>query len=72
MTKINLLYCTCGNICTLSLSLTIFSLHNFFPPLQLSSIKSDLEEMGFIMSGTESSLTEQLLPSKYSFFIRER
>ncbi|KAF7804788.1 piezo-type mechanosensitive ion channel-like protein isoform X1 [Senna tora] len=39
--------------------------------MMLSFIKSDLEEMGFIMSGTESSLTEQLLPSKHSFFIHE-
>ncbi|KAF9607147.1 hypothetical protein IFM89_032369 [Coptis chinensis] len=37
----------------------------------LSSIRCDLEEMGFIMSMQESSLTEQLLPSKHSFFIRE-
>ncbi|XP_028789013.1 piezo-type mechanosensitive ion channel homolog [Neltuma alba] len=39
--------------------------------MMLSFIKSDLEEMDFIMSGTESSLTEKLLPSKHSFFIRE-
>ncbi|KAI4301305.1 hypothetical protein L6164_034596 [Bauhinia variegata] len=37
----------------------------------LSFINSDLEEMGFIMSRTDRSLTEQLLPSKHSFFIRE-
>ncbi|KAL5701585.1 hypothetical protein ACHQM5_026906 [Ranunculus cassubicifolius] len=37
----------------------------------LSSIKSDLEEMEFIMSMQEGSLTEQLLPLKHSFFIRE-
>ncbi|PIA39355.1 hypothetical protein AQUCO_02600068v1 [Aquilegia coerulea] len=37
----------------------------------LSSVKCDLEEMDFIMSMQESSLTEQLLPSKHSFFIRE-
>ncbi|CAJ1969173.1 unnamed protein product [Sphenostylis stenocarpa] len=37
----------------------------------LSFIKSDLEEMGFIISSTDCSLTEQLLPSKHSFFIRE-
>lgn len=38
--------------------------------LQLCSVKSTLEEMEFILS-SESHLTEQLLPSKYSFFIRE-
>ncbi|XP_027936634.1 piezo-type mechanosensitive ion channel homolog isoform X1 [Vigna unguiculata] len=37
----------------------------------LSFIKSDLEEMGFIISRTDCGLTEQLLPSKHSFFIRE-
>ncbi|KAI7983245.1 hypothetical protein LOK49_LG15G00399 [Camellia lanceoleosa] len=37
----------------------------------LSCIKHDLEEMSFIMSTTEGSLTEQLLPSMHSFFIRE-
>ncbi|CAL5433099.1 unnamed protein product [Camellia sinensis] len=37
----------------------------------LSCIKRDLEEMEFIMSMRESNLTEQLLPSKHSFFIRE-
>ncbi|KAL2323587.1 hypothetical protein Fmac_027966 [Flemingia macrophylla] len=39
--------------------------------LMLSYIKSDLEEMGFIISRTDCTLTEQLLPSKHSFFIRE-
>ncbi|XP_054800330.1 piezo-type mechanosensitive ion channel homolog isoform X1 [Prosopis cineraria] len=39
--------------------------------MMLCFIKSDLEEMDFIMSGTDSSLTEQLLPSNHSFFIRE-
>ncbi|MCL7046756.1 hypothetical protein MKW94_016922 [Papaver nudicaule] len=38
--------------------------------LMLSVIKCDLEEMNFIMSTTNSSLTEQLLPSRHSFFIR--
>ncbi|KAK4788023.1 hypothetical protein SAY86_019342 [Trapa natans] len=38
--------------------------------IMLCSIKSTLEEMEFILS-SESHLTEQLLPSKYSFFIRE-
>ncbi|TYI70493.1 hypothetical protein E1A91_D08G225200v1 [Gossypium mustelinum] len=39
--------------------------------IMLSYVKCDLEEMDFIMSTRESSLTEQLLPSKHSFFIRE-
>ncbi|GAV80465.1 DUF3595 domain-containing protein [Cephalotus follicularis] len=39
--------------------------------IMLSCIKSDLEEMDFILSMRESNLTEQLLPSKHSFFIRE-
>ncbi|KAK6243143.1 hypothetical protein QUC31_009552 [Theobroma cacao] len=37
----------------------------------LSWIRCDLIEMDFIMSTRASSLTEQLLPSKHSFFIRE-
>ncbi|GAB2234344.1 hypothetical protein Drorol1_Dr00003592 [Drosera rotundifolia] len=37
----------------------------------LSSIKSDLEEMEHIMSMRENDLTERLLPSRKSFFIRE-
>ncbi|XVE62951.1 hypothetical protein DITRI_Ditri06bG0160400 [Diplodiscus trichospermus] len=37
----------------------------------LSWIRCDLMEMNFIISTRESSLTEQLLPSKHSFFIRE-
>ncbi|KAM4086167.1 hypothetical protein ACJW30_10G083000 [Castanea mollissima] len=39
--------------------------------IMLSCIKCDLEEMDHIMSMGESNLTEQLLPSKHSFFIRE-
>ncbi|XP_027189756.1 piezo-type mechanosensitive ion channel homolog isoform X2 [Cicer arietinum] len=39
--------------------------------IMISFIKSDLEEMGCIISGTDCSLTQQLLPSKHSFFIRE-
>lgn len=39
--------------------------------IMMSFIKSDLEEMGVIISGSDCSLTEQLLPSKHSFFIRE-
>ncbi|XP_017979538.1 PREDICTED: piezo-type mechanosensitive ion channel homolog [Theobroma cacao] len=39
--------------------------------IMLSYVKCDLEEMDFIMSMRESNLTEQLLPSKHSFFIRE-
>lgn len=39
--------------------------------IMLSFTKSDLEEMNFIISRTDCSLTEQLLPSKHSFFIRE-
>ncbi|KAK1398972.1 piezo-type mechanosensitive ion channel-like [Heracleum sosnowskyi] len=37
----------------------------------LSCVKSDLEDMECIMSSAEGSLTEQLLPLKQSFFIRE-
>ncbi|XP_020526921.1 piezo-type mechanosensitive ion channel homolog isoform X2 [Amborella trichopoda] len=37
----------------------------------LSCVKCDLEEMESIMSMRENSLTEQLLPLKHSFFIRE-
>ncbi|XP_043708760.1 piezo-type mechanosensitive ion channel homolog isoform X1 [Telopea speciosissima] len=37
----------------------------------LSSVKCDLEEMDIIMSMRESNLTEHLLPSRHSFFIRE-
>ncbi|KAK9161398.1 hypothetical protein Syun_007739 [Stephania yunnanensis] len=47
-----------------ALSLLLF----FF---MLSSVKFDLEEMDFIISMRENSLTEQLIPSKHSFFIRE-
>lgn len=50
-------------ICS-GLSLVIFY-------LMLSYIKCDLEEMDCIMSMKENHLTEQLLPSKHSFFIRE-
>ncbi|XP_057423805.1 piezo-type mechanosensitive ion channel homolog isoform X2 [Lotus japonicus] len=39
--------------------------------IMLSFTKSDLEEMNFIISRTDCSLTEQLLPSRHSFFIRE-
>ncbi|EXC31832.1 hypothetical protein L484_020660 [Morus notabilis] len=39
--------------------------------VMLSWIRCDLEEMDFIVSTRESSLTEQLLPKKHSFFIRE-
>lgn len=39
--------------------------------IMLSCVKCDLEEMDFIMSVKGSSLTEKLLPSKHSFFIRE-
>ncbi|XP_062143961.1 piezo-type mechanosensitive ion channel homolog [Alnus glutinosa] len=46
-----------------------FSLILFY--IMLSCVKCDLEEMDYIMSTRESSLTEQLLPSKHSFFIRE-
>ncbi|KAM7258251.1 hypothetical protein ACFE04_013992 [Oxalis oulophora] len=37
----------------------------------LSCIKTDLEEMDCILSMGDSNLTEKLLPSKHSFFIRE-
>ncbi|KAK9040883.1 hypothetical protein V6N11_016019 [Hibiscus sabdariffa] len=45
------------------------SLVHFY--IMLSYVKYDLEEMDVIMSMQESNLTEQLLPSKHSFFIRE-
>ncbi|TKY52583.1 Piezo-type mechanosensitive ion channel-like [Spatholobus suberectus] len=47
------------------------SISLMFYYIMLSFIKSDLEEMGFIISRTDCSLTEQLIPSKHSFFIRE-
>ncbi|XP_024017344.1 piezo-type mechanosensitive ion channel homolog [Morus notabilis] len=50
-------------ICS-SISLVIFY-------IMLSYVKCDLEEMDFILSMRESNLTEQLLPSKHSFFIRQ-
>ncbi|XP_043719119.1 piezo-type mechanosensitive ion channel homolog isoform X3 [Telopea speciosissima] len=37
----------------------------------LSFVKCDLEEMDVLMSMREGNLTEQLLPSRHSFFIRE-
>ncbi|WOL18856.1 piezo-type mechanosensitive ion channel [Canna indica] len=37
----------------------------------LSSVKCDLQEMDFILSMRNSSLVEELLPSRHSFFIRE-
>ncbi|CAA0832071.1 Piezo-type mechanosensitive ion channel homolog [Striga hermonthica] len=37
----------------------------------LSFIKHDLEDMEFIMSMREGSLTEHLLPSRNSFFVRQ-
>ncbi|KAJ4968303.1 hypothetical protein NE237_015004 [Protea cynaroides] len=46
-----------------------FSLLVFY--YMLSFVKCDLEEMDIIMSMRESSLTEHLLPSRHSFFIRE-
>ncbi|XP_050238768.1 piezo-type mechanosensitive ion channel homolog [Mercurialis annua] len=39
--------------------------------IMLSFVKCDLEEMNFIMSMRKSNLTEQLLPLRHSFFIRE-
>ncbi|KAJ6723536.1 hypothetical protein OIU74_007986 [Salix koriyanagi] len=39
--------------------------------IMLSFIKCDLEEMDFIMSMRGSTLTEQLLPLRHSFFIRK-
>lgn len=38
---------------------------------QLSFIKDDLEEMEFMMTAKENDLTEQLLPARRSFFIRQ-
>ncbi|KAI3472681.1 hypothetical protein Pfo_030830 [Paulownia fortunei] len=37
----------------------------------LSCVKNDLEDMEFMMSMREGSLTEQLIPSKNSFFVRQ-
>ncbi|XP_042475858.1 piezo-type mechanosensitive ion channel homolog isoform X1 [Macadamia integrifolia] len=37
----------------------------------LSFVKCDLEEMDVLMSMRESNLTEQLLPSRHSFFVHE-
>ncbi|CAA0828575.1 Piezo-type mechanosensitive ion channel homolog, partial [Striga hermonthica] len=37
----------------------------------LSCVRKDLEDMEFMMSTREGSLTEQLLPSKNSFFVRQ-
>ncbi|KAL3647917.1 hypothetical protein CASFOL_008885 [Castilleja foliolosa] len=37
----------------------------------LSCVKHDLEDMEFIMSMREGSLTEHLLPSRNSFFVRQ-
>ncbi|KAL0370555.1 UNVERIFIED_CONTAM: Piezo-type mechanosensitive ion channel [Sesamum angustifolium] len=37
----------------------------------LSFVKHDLEDMEFMMSMRQGSLTEQLLPSKNSFFVRQ-
>ncbi|XP_065861207.1 piezo-type mechanosensitive ion channel homolog isoform X1 [Euphorbia lathyris] len=39
--------------------------------IMLSCVKCDLEEMDFMMSMRESNLTEQLLPLRSSFFVRE-
>ncbi|KAL9303168.1 Piezo-type mechanosensitive ion channel [Arabidopsis thaliana] len=39
--------------------------------IMLSYVRSDLEDMDFIMSTSENNLAERLLPPKYSFFIRE-
>ncbi|PON85510.1 Piezo family [Trema orientale] len=39
--------------------------------VMLSRIRRDLQEMDYIVSTGESNLTEQLLPKKHSFFIRE-
>ncbi|KAI3752438.1 hypothetical protein L2E82_24470 [Cichorium intybus] len=49
----------------------IFSVDNFAAFTQLSFVKLDLEEMNLIMSMKEGNLTEHLLPSTNSFFIRE-
>ncbi|XP_062018874.1 piezo-type mechanosensitive ion channel homolog [Rosa rugosa] len=46
-----------------------FSLVLFY--IMLSCVKCDLEEMDFILSMKENNLTEHLLPSKHSFFIRQ-
>ncbi|XP_057964043.1 piezo-type mechanosensitive ion channel homolog isoform X2 [Malania oleifera] len=39
--------------------------------IMLSHVRCDLEEMDIIMSMGKSSLSEQLLPPKHTFFIRE-
>lgn len=56
---------------TLAVTDNVLTYNYSFLVMQLSFIKSDLEEMSFIISRTDCSLTEQLLPSKHSFFIRE-
>lgn len=43
----------------------------FLVLMQLSYVKGNLEEMEYILTANESSLTESLLPSRHSFFIRE-
>ncbi|XP_047333858.1 piezo-type mechanosensitive ion channel homolog [Impatiens glandulifera] len=50
-------------ICS-SISLVLFY-------LMLSYAKLDLEELDFLLSTRECSMTDQLLPSKHSFFVRE-
>jgi len=56
---------------TFAVSNTVLFYNYLFVVMQMSFIKSDLEEMGVIISGSDCSLTEKLLPSKHSFFIRE-
>uniref|UniRef100_A0A1D1Y2D5 Protein PIEZO n=2 Tax=Anthurium amnicola TaxID=1678845 RepID=A0A1D1Y2D5_9ARAE len=48
---------------------SVLSLMGFF--FMLSSIKPDLEEMDSAMSMQDRSVTEHLLPSNHTFFIRE-
>lgn len=39
--------------------------------MQLSFVKHDLEEMDFLMTIRKGTLSEQLLPTRQPFFIRE-
>lgn len=39
--------------------------------MQLSFVKHDLEEMEFLMTIGEGTLSEQLLPTRQPFFIRQ-
>ncbi|KAJ9543235.1 hypothetical protein OSB04_022942 [Centaurea solstitialis] len=55
----------------LSLIIYFFGVHPFPGTCRLSFVKLDLDEMNFIMSMREGTLTEHLLPKMNSIFIRE-